>query len=139
MPARNLLLMPLFALANAGIPVDLDIVEAAIASPVGQGIFIGLVLGKPIGVFVFAWLAARIGIASLPEDTRWRDIFALSLLTGIGFTVSLFITSLALVSDDRAAEVATIAIFAAAIISSIFGWVFLRIIHAGRREQGGQQ
>jgi Na+:H+ antiporter, NhaA family len=138
-PARNLLLMPLFALANAGIPIDLDIVEAAITSPVAQGIVIGLVLGKPLGVFVFAWLAARIGIARLPEDTRWRDIFALSFLTGIGFTVSLFITNLALADDDQTAEIATIAIFAAAIFSSVFGWVVLRIIHAGHREQGGRE
>src|SRR5215203_2366576 len=86
-------IMPLFALANAG--VDLRGGGAAIGSTIGLGVILGLVLGKPIGITLASWLAVRVGIASLPAGIGWRTLAGTGVLAGIGFTMSLFIASLA--------------------------------------------
>jgi NhaA family Na+:H+ antiporter len=84
-------IMPIFALANAGVRIS----GAAIGQPVSAAIFAALVLGKPIGVLAFSWLAVRFGFATRPPGLNWPFLAAGSLLTGIGFTMSLFIASLA--------------------------------------------
>lgn len=88
------LILPLFAFANAGVSLD-GIGLSALLSPVPLGIMLGLFIGKPLGVFTISWLAVRLGIAQLPSGVNFRQIFAVSILCGIGFTMSMFIASLA--------------------------------------------
>ncbi|MDX2261420.1 MAG: Na+/H+ antiporter NhaA [Gemmatimonadales bacterium] len=87
-------IMPLFALANAGLHLPAD-VAGALGAPVTQGVALGLLLGKPVGIFGAAWLTVRLGVAALPERVRWPQLFAMAVLGGIGFTMSLFIAKLA--------------------------------------------
>lgn len=117
-------IMPVFALANAGVVFSGD-VAAAIASPVTIGIFLGLVAGKITGITLFSWLAVRAGIASLPESVSWRHLLGAAALGGIGFTMSLFITGLAL-TDPQLLLGAKIGIFGASIVAGIIGWLILR-------------
>jgi NhaA family Na+:H+ antiporter len=83
--------MPVFALFNAGFTLSPD---ASLAAPVALGAFAGLVLGKPVGVVLFSWLAVRSGQAVLPAGVTWRMLLGAGLLAGIGFTMSLFIAAL---------------------------------------------
>lgn len=88
-------IMPVFALANAGVPIDLS----AIAHPVAWSVAIGLVVGKPVGIVIFSWVAVKVGLASLPTGVNWKAVCGAGMLAGIGFTMSLFIASLALEGD----------------------------------------
>src|SRR5688500_4929935 len=87
-------IMPLFALANAGVNFGGGLLEGLSWSVTG-GTILGLVVGKPIGITLFAWLATRTGIATLPSGASWRALVGVSLLAGIGFTMAIFIASLA--------------------------------------------
>ena len=117
-------IMPLFALANAGVPLGEGIAEA-LSSPVALGIVLGLVVGKPLGITLFAWLAVRSGLSELPEGTGWRHIYGAGWLAGIGFTMSLFITDLAF-SEDSLVEAAKLGILGASLIAGAVGWTILR-------------
>jgi NhaA family Na+:H+ antiporter len=117
-------IMPLFALANAGVPLGGGIAEA-LSSPVALGIVLGLVVGKPLGITLFAWLAVRSGLSELPEGTGWRHVYGAGWLAGIGFTMSLFITDLAF-SEDSLVEVAKLDILGASLIAGAVGWTILR-------------
>jgi NhaA family Na+:H+ antiporter len=94
-PWTGFVVVPLFVLANAGVPLSRDAVGDALTSSVAGGIVVGLVVGKFVGIAGFTWLAARLRIARLPEDATWSGILGVSALAGIGFTVSIFITDLA--------------------------------------------
>ena len=117
-------IMPLFALANAGVPLGAGFAEA-LTDPVALGIVAGLVFGKQLGVTLFAWLAVRTGLSELPQGVGWRHIYGAGWLAGIGFTMSLFITDLAF-SDDALVDSAKLGILAASLISGIVGWTILR-------------
>jgi Na+:H+ antiporter, NhaA family len=117
-------IMPIFALANAGVPLGGGIGDA-LTSPVALGIVAGLVFGKQLGITLFAWLAVRSGISELPEGIRWRHIYGASWLAGIGFTMSLFITDLAF-SDGTLVDAAKLGILVASLISGVVGWTILR-------------
>jgi NhaA family Na+:H+ antiporter len=117
-------IIPIFALANAGIRLEGDI-GAAFTHPVTLGVIVGLVLGKPIGITLFAWLSVRVGLAALPAGVSWRSIHAVSWLGGIGFTMSLFIANLAFPPGALVSE-AKIGIFTASILAGGIGWVMLR-------------
>lgn len=117
-------IMPLFALANAGVPLGAGFAEA-LADPVALGIVAGLVFGKQLGVTLFAWLAVRTGLSELPQGVSWRHIYGAGWLAGIGFTMSLFITDLAF-SDDALVNSAKLGILAASLIAGIVGWTILR-------------
>lgn len=93
-PWVSLVIMPVFALANAGVDVLGNFVPA-LTSTVGLGVGLGLCVGKPIGITLFSWLAVRSGAASKPDILSWRSLFGASCLCGIGFTMSLFVASLA--------------------------------------------
>ena len=93
-PWVMLMIMPIFAFANAGVSLS-GISFEALTAPVPLGIAAGLFIGKQIGVFGFSLAAVKMGLCKLPEDSNWGQIYAVSLLTGIGFTMSLFISSLA--------------------------------------------
>jgi NhaA family Na+:H+ antiporter len=117
-------IMPIFALANAGVPLGGSIVEA-LTSPVALGIVLGLVVGKQLGVTLFAWLAVKSGVAELPEGMGWRHVYGASWLAGIGFTMSLFITDLGF-SEDSLVEEAKLGILAASLIAGLVGWTILK-------------
>ena len=117
-------IMPIFALANAGVALGGDI-GAALGASVSLGVIMGLFFGKQIGVTAFSWVAVRMGWAELPAGVGWRQVYGVSLLTGIGFTMSLFIANLAF-GDPAVLDQAKIAIFAASLLSGVLGWGLLR-------------
>lgn len=123
-PWVSFLIMPLFALANAGVKVEGGI-GSALASPVAYGIILGLVLGKPIGIFLFSWVAVRLRIAELPRGVGWAKILAAGSLAGIGFTMSIFIAGLAFEGDDGLLRTAKLAILVASLVSGVFGSIAL--------------
>lgn len=118
-------IVPLFAFFNAGIILS-DLSLDHLASPMSLGIIAGLVLGKPIGIFTFAWLAHFFGIASLAENVNWRQIFGVALLGGIGFTMALFLNTLAF-PDNSNPEIGRIAILAASLFSGAVGYLWLHL------------
>ena len=114
LPWVRLIIMPLFALANAGVALGSG--TAASTSPISLGIVLGLVVGKPIGIFCASWLAVRVGLASLPAQVGWRQILGVGALGGIGFTMSIFIAGLAF-AEQPLLEVAKLGIFAASLVA----------------------
>jgi Na+:H+ antiporter, NhaA family len=117
-------IMPLFALANAGVALGGNLLDN-FSVPISLGIVLGLVLGKPLGITGVAWLAVRLGLASLPAQATWRALHGVSWLGGIGFTMSLFIAGLAF-SDATLLDSAKIGILGASILAGAVGWMFLR-------------
>lgn len=124
-PWSSFVILPLFALANAGVTFSPSLAHAALTSPVTLGIGSGLLFGKFIGLTAFAWIAARLGIGALPKGASWRHLLGTALLGGIGFTVSIFISDLAYDKDQLIAE-AKIGILVTSLIAAALGWVFLR-------------
>lgn len=123
-PWSSMLVVPLFALANAGVTISAETVRAAISSPVAQGIFCGLVLGKPIGIAVFAVIGRRAGVLEFPVGLTRRMVLGVGQVAGIGFTVAMFIAELAFDSPAMR-EAATMAILAASLTSAILGATLL--------------
>ncbi len=121
-------ILPLFAFVNAGVDLG-GIAPSEMIGPVPLGILLGLFVGKQAGVFLLSASAIRIGIARLPDGCRWRQLYGVSVLTGIGFTMSLFITSLAFEDDATFGYTDKLAILAASFVSGIVGYLVLR---AGR-------
>jgi Na+:H+ antiporter, NhaA family len=121
-------IIPLFALANAGVDLSGNI-GAALTSRVTLGVILGLVIGKPIGITLFAWAAVRMRIASMPLGVSWSSIVGVACLGGIGFTMSLFIGGLAFPGMPALNDAAKIGIFAASLMAGLLGWTQLR--HAG--------
>jgi len=124
-PWVSCIVLPLFALANAGITLSMETMEQAIVSPVTIGVGLGLFLGKWTGVVSFSFLAIRGGLATMPSSLNWTAISGIGLLSGIGFTVSLFITDLAY-AEGILAEQAKIGILLASILAGVCGYCFLR-------------
>lgn len=119
-PWTALLIVPLFAMANAGVSVAPGVVTEAASSTVFQAIIVGLVIGKPLGIVGAAYLAVKSGLASLPDGIGWRHVTGLGLLGGIGFTVSIFIGGLAFESALMIDE-AKIGILVASVLASVLG------------------
>jgi len=125
-PAVTFGILPLFAFANAGIALE-GLSFSSVLQPVPLGITLGLFLGNQIGVFGFCWVAVKLGAARLPKGVAWGDLYGIAVLCGIGFTMSLFISSLAfeqrgigLAVDDR------LGILAGSILSTVVGLLILR-------------
>jgi NhaA family Na+:H+ antiporter len=118
-------IMPIFVLANAGVPLGGDIANA-LTSPVTLGIVVGLVVGKQVGITLFAWLALKSGNSELPSGIGWRHVYGASWLAGIGFTMSLFITDLAF-SEGTLVEAAKLGILVASVMAGVVGWAILRM------------
>ena len=116
--------MPIFALANAGVIISGDAMGSLLGDLVFWGIFAGLFVGKPIGVIAFTWLAVRSKLAELPEGVTWRHVVGAGALAGIGFTMALFIANLAFAGSETL-ETAKLAILAASLASGIAGWMLL--------------
>jgi Na+:H+ antiporter, NhaA family len=118
-------IVPLFALANAGVSLGAGI-GAALASPVAYGVIVGLVVGKQVGVVGTAWAVVRLGWAELPAGVTWRHMWGAGWVAGIGFTMSLFISELAFSGAPGLLDVAKVAILTASVIAAAGGWLVLR-------------
>jgi NhaA family Na+:H+ antiporter len=121
-PWSSYIVLPLFALANAGVVWTLDVFEGH--GRLMAGIILGLVVGKPIGIFTAAWLAARLDIAAKPATYSWRQLAGAGALAGIGFTMSLFIAGQAF-PDAGEYAAAKIAIFLASLLAGVAGVLIL--------------
>lgn len=119
-PWVNFLIMPIFALANAGVAIDRSVIGEGSIPAVMPGIFFGLLVGKPLGILIFSWLAVKLRLAGLPEGIRWRQIFALGILGGIGFTMSIFIDNLAF-SDQSLVNAGKLAILVTSFLAACLG------------------
>jgi NhaA family Na+:H+ antiporter len=124
-PWTSYLVVPLFALANAGVRLSADGLRAAATSRITLGVVLGLVVGKVVGISLASLLAVRSGLGRLPAGCGWRDLIGVSAVAGIGFTVSLFITDLAF-SDTGLVDEAKIGILAASVIAGALGFAILR-------------
>lgn len=117
-------IMPVFALANAGVPLGGN-AAAALTSSVALGVAAGLLIGKPAGVLLFSWLSVKAGIADMPAGTIWRQFLAVGCFAGIGFTMSLFIAALAFGGSEEL-DMAKIGILGASALAAVAGWLLLR-------------
>jgi len=124
----SLIVIPLFALANAGIAIDFGSVNSVIIEPVSMGIILGLILGKVIGIFGVAWLAIKLKIAKQPDQSSMSQIFGVALLGGIGFTMSIFIAELAFANTPELIFQAKVGILLASLVSGICGYLWLRYV-----------
>lgn len=134
-PWSSFVIIPIFALANAGVRFEGSITEAVL-SPVALGVVFGLVIGKTVGISAAAWLAVRTGLARLPPSVTWRHMVGVASTAGIGFTVALFITALAF-SDQTLADQAKVGIFAGSILSGIIGITLLATVGHRRPATSG--
>nr|WP_205297367.1 Na+/H+ antiporter NhaA [Pantoea multigeneris] len=126
MPWVNWLILPLFAFANAGISLA-GITFSDVFSPEPMGIILGLLIGKPLGITLFCWLAVKWRLAVLPENTRIRDIAAIGVLCGIGFTMSIFISSLAFdAAHEQLVTFSKLGILSGSLLSAVLGYLLLR-------------
>ena len=125
-PWSTFLILPIFALANAGVAFNAAGSSPNLFNPISLGIIFGLVFGKPLGLSLFSWLAVRLGIARLPAGVNWAQFISATFLAGIGFTISLFIANAAF-SDPALVASAKIAILLASILSALTGWVLLSL------------
>ena len=117
--------VPLFALANAGVPLGMN-AGSALGSPVAHGVLLGLVVGKQVGILGLAWGVVRLGWAELPSGVTWRHIWGAGWVAGIGFTMSLFIGELAFAGEAALLDVTKVAILAASVVAATGGLMVLR-------------
>lgn len=122
----NFFVLPLFALVNTALIVPPNVTEA-LASPIGLGIIAGLVLGKPLGIFLICRILVALNIAKLPHNIKWKQILGMGALAGIGFTMSIFTTMLAF-SSEAARDIAKVAILSSVAISVVISVVYFWII-----------
>ena len=123
-PWTSFLVVPVFALANAGLTLSGNALSDAAGSTVTAGVLLGLVVGKPLGISAFAWAACRLQLSTLPQGVRWRQLVGIAAVAGIGFTVSLFIAGLAFESGGMQKE-ATMGVLASSIIAAGVGTALL--------------
>jgi Na+:H+ antiporter, NhaA family len=126
-PWTGFVIVPIFALANAGVHLSAGDLVDAFSEPVTLGVMAGLVLGKSVGVFLFAWAAVRLGIGKMPVGASWRQIGGVAMLAGIGFTVALFVTELAFHGSELADQ-AKVGILAASLVAGVAGYLVLRLV-----------
>lgn len=136
-PWVTFVIMPVFALANAGVAIgsveNLDIFRySADAGSVGMGIFFGLLIGKPLGIFLASWLAVKSRLAVMPEGATWRMLLAVACLGGIGFTMSLFVDSLAF-TDAELIDRGKIAILMGSMAAALLGSVLIVLFAKNRK------
>ncbi len=129
----SLLVVPIFAFLNAGIVVSTGALGEAVASHVGLGVLVGLVVGKPLGIVLATWLALKLKLGELPGDATTSDVVGIGLLAGMGFTMSIFMGVLSLGGDQAAQVHAKTAVMLATLLAGIAGFAWFRFI-PGRRE-----
>jgi NhaA family Na+:H+ antiporter len=129
-------ILPLFALANAGLTLgELDLI-ASLTHPVTMGIALGLIIGKPAGITLFAYISVRTGLASLPEKVTWNHIWGVGMLGGIGFTMSLFVSNLSF-SGQTLMDISKFGILIGSVASAFAGITFLTCVTYGRKKRSG--
>ena len=126
-PWASYLILPVFALANAGIDFGTGSLQDDISSHVSLGIMAGLVLGKVAGITLFPWLASRTGLVELPESVSWMHVVGVGLVGGIGFTVAIFVAGLAF-DDPVLVDKAKLGILCASALAGLLGYCFLRFV-----------
>ena len=119
------LIMPIFALANAGVDLRGFSLQETLVHPVSLGIIVGLFVGKQVGVTLFAWIALKLRIASMPTGVSWAQLYGVALLTGVGFTMSLFIAGLSF-DTPEIQDTAKLGILFASLLAGLFGYLVLR-------------
>ena len=124
-PWTTFLIMPLFALANSGVEITWRLFTVPV-SPVASGILFGLVLGKPIGIFLFSLLSVKMKIAELPQGIKWKQIWAMGMIAGIGFTMSIFIDSLAF-KDVDLVNLGKATILVTSTLAAVFGLLAMMV------------
>ena len=125
-PTVAFVILPLFAFANAGVPLA-GMTIKALFEPVSLGIILGLFVGKQLGVFSFAWLAIKLKLATLPDKVSWTQLYGAAVLCGIGFTMSLFIASLAFEHEGQEyIRQVRLGILVASLMAAVAGYMLLR-------------
>jgi NhaA family Na+:H+ antiporter len=122
------LVIPIFSLANAGIPIDWSSLGSIVTHPVSTGIALGLVVGKLIGIAGFSWVAVRMGVTSLPHDLNFKHIIGVGFMGGIGFTMSIFIAELGFAHHAEDLLMAKTGVLLASIIAGVLGFVWLYLM-----------
>ncbi len=125
------LVIPIFALANAGIPIDFSGFGHYLQNPITLGVLAGLLLGKPLGIVGFTWVTVKLGLAELPEGLNMKHILGVGLLGGIGFTMSIFIADLGFAGDPESLLMAKTGILLASLLAGLSGYFLLRITGTG--------
>lgn len=128
----SLIVIPLFALANAGISIDFSSIGTTFVEPVSLGIIAGLIFGKVLGIAGVAWLAIKLKIAKLPEGSTMKQVFGVAFLGGIGFTMSIFVAELAFLGDDTLIFQAKVGILFASLVAGLFGFFWLKYVANGK-------
>lgn len=124
-PWTSFLIIPLFALANAGIGLSGGEIDAALSSRVALGVVVGLVIGKPLGIFLFTYAGVKLKMADLPRGVSFAHVLGGGAVAGIGFTLSIFISKLAFEGQEELESVAIIGVLAASLLAMIIGWIIL--------------
>lgn len=119
--------MPIFALANTNIAFEDGMVQG-LGTVLGMGIMLGLLIGKPVGITLFSFLAVKLGIANMPKGANWKHITGVGLLGGIGFTMSVFIALLSFSDENTILSEAKFSILVGSVISGILGYLILSSI-----------
>jgi len=122
------IVIPIFALANAGIPLAIGSMRESLTDPVMLGVSLGLVLGKFVGITGASWLMLKLGLAALPKDTRFTQIAGVSLLAGIGFTMSIFVAQLGFGAREDLLLMAKTGILAGSLLAGVAGFIWLYVI-----------
>ena len=122
------LIIPIFALANAGIPINLSGIGETMSHPITLGVIVGLMLGKIVGIAGFSWLALRMGFGSLPAGTNFKQIIGVGMLGGIGFTMSIFIAELAFKGFPEQLLMAKMGILIASLLAGVIGYFWLKAV-----------
>ena len=117
-------IMPLFAFANAGVALD-GLNLSSLLAPVPLGILLGLFIGKQLGVFIFSFISIKAGFAQMPSNSNWINLYGVGILTGIGFTMSLFIGNLAFVDNTQYVDGVKIGVLSGSLLSTLFGYFLL--------------
>jgi NhaA family Na+:H+ antiporter len=130
----GIIVLPLFALFNAGVSLSMTEMATAFHSPVTQGIVAGLVIGKPLGVCLLVYLGLKLKIGSLPEGMKFSEVAGAGMLAGIGFTMSLFVTALSFENALHLIDEAKIGILVASIISAVCAIFCISVISFNRQK-----
>ena len=125
-PYVAFIIMPIFAFANAGVNLD-GLSLSSLLSPVPLGILLGLFFGKQIGVLLFSYVSVKLKFADMPNNSNWLSIYGVSILTGIGFTMSLFVGNLAFIENTQYIDGVKIGVLSGSLLSTVFGYFILLI------------
>ena len=127
-------IMPLFALANAGVSLD-GVSMNSLLAPVPLGILCGLFFGKQIGVFLFSYLSIKFKFAEMPSNSNWLKLYGVGILTGIGFTMSLFVGNLAFIENNQYMDGVKIGVLSGSMLSAFIGYLLLLLVTANRKKK----